>query len=247
MLANHNFGFKNLFPQDLLTTARAELNRDIDATLLNISSLVEIIDTKPELIKSILSGSEYDTYKSYKLDKRKNEYLCGRIAAKLSLTCGAQVVANREFSTIEICNSPSGRPYLNTNRDPGQSRDISISHSGQYGCALVCPCACGIDIQTSSPTLLKVKDKYCTYEEDVVLRKIPEKFDRLAHIWTAKEAIKKCCSKDNEMPGFLDISLIDVQSISEDIQLLTCMVNPKNRIRVTTTAFGQYTIAITSV
>ena len=60
-----------------------------------------------------------------------------------------------------------------------QDLDISISHSGDYAIAWPLPLG-GIDIQQSSDTLARVRDRFCRSEEENILQNQLPRLDHLA-------------------------------------------------------------------
>lgn len=246
MLPNPNLPLKNVFPPKLLESSRSVFRQELYINLLEIPVLVQQFDEHPELLHTLLTSKEYETYQSYRLDKRKNEYLSGRIAAKLSLIQQFQTKNETiHCRDIEIGNAPSGRPYVNMRGKKNSPSELSISHSGKYALAIAAYSPCGVDIQSTETTLAKVKDRYCTAEEESVLTSRTCSLQQLALLWAAKEALKKSYSRHGEMPGFLDTILVDAQSVSPDIQQLTFTMKTGHKAQVITSAIDTYGLAVT--
>ena len=77
---------------------------------------------------------------------------------------------------------------------------------------------CGIDIQADSASLVRVKDRFCSREEEDLLGHHLKKLqlsDHLTLLWAAKEAVKKGADLER-MPGFLDLVLTDIQVMARD-------------------------------
>ncbi len=92
---------------------------------------------------------------------------------------------------------PYGRPVLTMPAQAARHPELSLSHSGEYAAALVCTMgSCGIDIQMESARLLTVQERFATEAECALLDAVPEKITRLAILWAAKEAVKKCFFPD---------------------------------------------------
>ncbi len=207
---------ENQFPEALrrLTINRFE-TAALGMTLLDQQALGDGADSGLHgRAAAILHGREMAQAESYRLSKRRAEFLAGRVSAKLAL---AQFWAAKGFcralSSVQIVNDPTGRPFIRMEPVPGdkirQPPEISISHGGGYGAALAADVPCGIDLQEQRHTLLKVMGKYCMVEEDHILAAALPKMAppaRLSLLWTAKEAAKKACSS-RWMPGFLDLLL----------------------------------------
>ncbi len=243
MVPNSYLTLQNLFPPDLQQISRSVFKQDFFVSLLEISRLVQ----NAEYLKSWLSSKEHDVYQSYKLEKRRNEYLAGRVSAKLAVMHVLPCSYNRtSFTDIEICYEPSGRPYISLPGKTPEMIDISISHSGQYGCCLAANSPCGIDIQSAETTLAKVQDRFCTDQEKAVLAAQIIDLKQLAVLWAGKEAIKKRYGKHGSMPGFLDIILLREQSLSQHIQHLTFSLSQTGaEIQVIASTIDQYALAMT--
>ncbi len=170
--------------------------------------------------KEWFTPQEREQLQEYRFAKRQKEWLAGRICTKLAV--------NDYFHTyhpdkkallrgdIHIENLESGRPSL-VNSIKGThiiEPDISISHSQDYALALACKSSCGIDIQHCSEQLLRVKSRFCTDNEERLLRSLSEVKNTLMHLtflWAAKEAIKKTMG-NSKMPGFMDLQLVNAES-----------------------------------
>lgn len=211
----------NLFPERLQRAAMEYFATDSLGTALLRQPAVhpgpgegpdaESLDSS---VARLLHRREQEQALSYRLPKRRNEFLAGRISARLALAqYWAAKGCHQVLPEVEIVNDSKGRPWVKMELVPGEDNlpppEISISHGGAYGAALATDAPCGIDLQEQQDTLLRVRDKYCSAEEDRILTAfLPEMAPpaRLSLLWTAKEAAKKACSCQ-WMPGFLDLRL----------------------------------------
>jgi phosphopantetheinyl transferase len=76
---------------------------------------------------------------------------------------------------------------------------------------------CGIDIQVTSDALNRVKERFCSQEEEGLLGRDLKKLqlpDHLTLLWAAKEAVKKGAELAH-MPGFLDLVLAQIKETPE--------------------------------
>lgn len=207
---------RNLFPEAVLSSLKDMFNdAAIDATLLDIPSLQAMAGASDQL-GCWLSAGEQQKLQSYTLEKRRNEWLAGRLCAKLSVNRSPKRPYSR-LSEIIIDNASDGRPYLRS--ADGWNRgelDLSISHSGKYAVALVAGHYCGVDIQESRSTLVRIKDRFCTPDDETMLAhafcRTPMETE-LNLLWAAKEAVRKTLSYDH-VPDFLalevdEITLVD--------------------------------------
>jgi phosphopantetheinyl transferase len=190
-----------------------------DPVLLDLSALEA--DLNEMHCNAWLSEQERGLYHRFKLEKRKKEWLAGRICAKIALEnyflthCrGQKIPAGPE---VTIAASKSGRPFATWNGGERlhQGPDISISHSGNLALALAAQTCCGVDIQKTTDTLVRVKERFCTTPEERLLLSTVQKIDprmHLALLWAAKEAAQKALSL-SVMPGFLDLVLVRIEQI----------------------------------
>ena len=178
--------------------------------MLESSKLEQLFDDKVELT-AWLNTEEQQELGILKLIKRKKEWLAGRICAKIATARWLKSSQFRQHNAIHIENREDGRPYISLSGqyDNQSLPDISISHSGDCAIALCSDSFCGIDIQETKDTLLRVKDRYCDkYENSIILDSLSllgenQNFNLL---WTAKESIRKAMSH-SRLPGFLDLQL----------------------------------------
>lgn len=177
-----------------------------------------------------LDSKELQKLATFKLAKRRNEWLAGRICAKQAIADIAHTCPFPACNTITIANDQNGRPYVTnaTGIDAPLNfcrLDISIAHSGSYAAAAASTHYCGIDIQEPRTTLERVKTRFCTEDEEHILKThlntdaqdslhhiavIHQDTMRLNLLWSAKEAVRKCLSHSS-IPGFLALQLFDVE------------------------------------
>ena len=162
---------------------------------------------------SFLNSEERRIVEGYTLPKRRMEWLAGRLCVKEALLAYWQTFTDHpalSATDIQIDYAPSGRPYVKTDPDPSPFRhDISISHSDAFGVAAAAGEQCGIDIQRTTDTLIKVQSQYCSPGEVAYLAEVlPDDSVTagLGLLWTCKEAIKKANISSTPM-GFLTLKL----------------------------------------
>lgn len=220
--------------------------------LLDLSTLEDTGGTEERYCTAWLSTEERDRFSHFKLEKRKKEWLAGRICAKIALHeycsshCeGLTLPACTKFS---IANSATGRPLLIWNSSEPVP-DISISHSGSLALAIAAQTCCGVDIQKTSEALVRVRERFCTGREERLLQAVVHKdrpFLPLTLLWAAKEAAKKALSI-TEMPGFLDLVLARIETIGGEEWLLIFnqqQARLPSEIRVITTCFRDYGLGV---
>lgn len=209
--------FLNIFPKSLNTLIRQSYpNHRFQTAMLPLVTLEEYLAKAAcvEKERHNLHKKELQKAEDFRVEKRRTEWLTGRLAAKLSCLHylrDDQLAATPVLpAQIIVGNDESGRPYL-LGELPQELTNayLSLSHGGGYATAIVSDSRCGIDIQETRNSLKRVRDKYCTNdEEDILLHQLGELNDlqRLNLLWTTKEAIKKALSH-LRMPGFLELML----------------------------------------
>lgn len=178
--------------------------------MLESSTTEQLLEDEVELA-AWLSVEEQQELGVFKLLKRRKEWLAGRICAKIVAVRWLKTFQLTQHNAIHIENREDGRPYLSLPDQYGDQSppDISISHSGKFAIALCSNAFCGIDIQETKESLLRVKDRYCDKCESSIIQDSLSPLSvslRLNLLWTAKEAIRKAMSH-TRLPGFLDIQL----------------------------------------
>ncbi|PIE63840.1 MAG: hypothetical protein CSA26_10985 [Desulfobacterales bacterium] len=217
---------------------------------------IKILDLKDKLwLKNnnsdtiaFLNEEEKNWYNDYTFAKRAEEWLAGRICAKLAV---------KEFpafsalapQNITIINDGTGRPYVSliqgTSSGKPAGLDISISHSKTMACAMAADSYCGIDIQAKTNTLVKVADKYCLWQEKTLLEKhlVNDSHRALNLLWCSKEAIRKTCSH-SFIPGFLELQLCHIDRLAETFLFSFTYAKDTRTRRVLCTAYNNYGLAI---
>ena len=209
--------------------------RKSSSNILFCLSLVDLseLDTNKDndhndnILATCLSSEEMALYANYAYEKRKREWLGGRLAAKVALLAlsGSQFSVEN-FSTISVLPRENGSPVISSpSTFSGPIPSISISHSGNYAVGMAADAAsCGIDIQQISEKTKRVADKFCTSDELVLLSNYAKnisKLEQLNLLCSAKEALKKSLLSDQ--PSIFQgvtLSSIDTQSDPFSLKLV---------------------------
>jgi phosphopantetheinyl transferase len=168
--------------------------------------------------RKALNEPELTKAATFKIVKRQSEWLTGRLAVKMATMhyLPDSLTAQHQYEPHQLLvnNDDSGRPFLSGALPADLKRtEISLSHGNEYAAAIIADSPCGIDIESSRESLRKVRDKFCTSdEEETLLSQLGElkELQQLTILWTAKESIKKCLSHLH-MPGFLDLMLTSME------------------------------------
>lgn len=222
---------KNLLPQSFFhALCHCFPNRKATAVLHGIDKSLAEAAHLDQYLDQWLDANELKKLATFKLAKRRHEWLAGRICAKLAITDITQKSNPPAYNTITVANDRNGRPFvantagvdapLNFSRP-----DISISHSGAYAAAAACTHYCGIDIQEPRTTLKRVKSRFCGEDEENILEEhlntdaqdsachipvIHRDATRLNLLWAAKEAVRKSHSHAR-IPNFRALQLFNVE------------------------------------
>lgn len=143
-------------------------------------NIVEISKVPPA--EDFLTKRELETYKAFKIEKRKKEWLGGRYALK-KLACE---LFNFDIKYMEVNNLPSGQPILLV---PGGTKlPVSITHSGPYAAAAIALTgqAIGIDIEAIEQRSAAWV-KQCFDKREISSKSAPF----LTELWAKKEAVLK--------------------------------------------------------
>jgi phosphopantetheinyl transferase len=194
----------------------------LHGVMLEITETCRLLSTE-ELRVRWLSEEELQKHSSFKLKKRRDEWLSGRICAKLAAGQMQGFSKQQEYSRITVVNVPGGRPALKYQGvETPHNLDVSLSHSGNLAVALVATDYCGIDIQETTETLLRVKERFCSADDEHNMKSyfdVSAGATELNLLWTAKEAIRKTLSH-LKVPDFLALKLTGIDLISKNLYIL---------------------------
>ena len=130
---------------------------------------------------SYFSADELATADGFKLEKRRNEWLLARYAAK-QLAMDLGIVEDPRTLSV-------ARPMLLVDGTP-VNWFVSISHSAPYAAAAIDRAPVGIDIQTLRTLPATAAPLFLSVAETAVLERCTID-DRMLHFWCAKEAAWK--------------------------------------------------------
>ncbi|MBS2097089.1 4'-phosphopantetheinyl transferase family protein [Carboxylicivirga linearis] len=134
--------------------------------------LTESLDDLLQLIN--LSKKDQETLKEFRLDKRKQEWICSRILIQHLLG---------EYPQIEYTDN--GKPFLSN-----QSNHISISHASGYVAVSISDFPTALDIEICSPRVEKAASRFVHTDEWLFITD-EERVNFLTLIWSAKETLYK--------------------------------------------------------
>ena len=154
----------------------------------------KIFFAKTEELSKIFSDDEFKKFNSFGSEKRKSHFLLGRFSAKKALlsrmnkksaNLQSVLINNLSMHDINICVGIFGQPIF---ENPINNLDLSISHSGSYGGAIVFErkFPCGFDLQQLDESKRVVLQKYISRDE-LNSEFLPD----LTAAWSLKESLSK--------------------------------------------------------
>ena len=197
--------------------------------LLPLSTIEEFTE---HTLQQWLHEDEMTRLAKFPYKKRHREWLGGRLCAKQALSAylNQQPTSSYppEHHQLKVLATETGRPFF----DQLEGMDllmpaISISHSNDFAAAMTSRVHCGIDIQYTAENLHRVKERFCTEEEERLLQQSLSHFSsllQLTFLWSGKEAVKKMLSPYG-IPGFHELHL---QKIKQQGQSCATMSFIKN-------------------
>jgi phosphopantetheinyl transferase len=137
-------------------------------------------DVIPQNYEELLSDKELERLRSIVSEKRRREYVLGRIITKNALSTLVGKIKHQDVSTL---NETSGCPVI-VNSDYA----VSISHSGGLVASLVFEKrhSFGIDVECISEKNIRAAAHVTSEQEPV-----PRNPEHLIIAWTLKEALSK--------------------------------------------------------
>ncbi|MFP3982714.1 MAG: 4'-phosphopantetheinyl transferase family protein [Desulfurivibrionaceae bacterium] len=203
----------------------------------------------PFLVRTRLAEAEKRRLNSLGREKRRQEWLAGRLAAKeavFTVMSGSTKTSLPffDYRSVAVIQDEAGRPYMVSELQEVRALDLSISHSSGLAVALASPGRCGIDIQKVDPSLERVQSYFVKETEKKLLGALHHSYtirQRLALLWSAKEALKKQCSR-RPLPGFGEIELTRVRLA--EMPVFTMDFRDQSR-EVAVTFYGSYSLALT--
>ena len=106
--------------------------------LVEINRISQQIHNK-KFIERILTPAEQETLEGFKNQRRQEEFLAGRFAAKeaYAKARGTGIGTNLSWQDITILNDESGRPTIQEKKDYKHHVHLSITHTKEYAAAFV--------------------------------------------------------------------------------------------------------------
>ena len=161
-----------------------------------IVSVSEVWARRDVFVRS-LTPSEREIFERLAVDKRKQDWLAGRIAGKRAV----QKETGLPFHRIEIRVEESGRPRVFAG---GQASELflSITHSADFAAAIAGRAPIGLDLEKIEPRDRSFEDLVLTAEDRARLDGLTgvERDQHLTLLWCEKEAYAKLIGDGLRIP-----------------------------------------------
>ncbi len=221
-------------------------------TLTTTETIEQLLENKTEknTLLRLLTSEEKKIFTTYSYQKRRKEWLAGRLACKFAVL---RLIHDRLscqcFPTFSVLPSVNGAPVLSFADRIERIPSISISHSGKYAVAMaVFGQSCGIDIQKVTRKINNVTSHFAEPEEIMMLQNGLMEMNeqqRLTLLWAAKEASKKSLLHD-QPAIFKGMKLKSVSGNKKVSVLLHPTGNKINPAKVTAHLLDEYVLAYTA-
>jgi phosphopantetheinyl transferase (holo-ACP synthase) len=205
-----------------------------------------------QVVAGHLTEKEQELFSKLTSTKRQREWLGGRFAARHAAArlIGQRVTGPKVYQDLGIDVDGNSRPFIIADKNNSEQSlpDISISHSGSLAAAMaVTNGYCGIDIQQITQKVLKVRERFCSDTEMLILQEAFSASSEifLTKLWAAKEALRKA-SNLASLPGFTELQLTEITDdiSSSEPRAQVFMFNSHSRVAVTSK--GEYVLALTA-
>lgn len=231
----------DFIPKEPLDNYRKHLclSRPLALTAVSLEKLNEQI-LKPNIntiVNTFLAEEERHRFYEFRYQKRKREWLGGRIAAKLAVAeylLSKSATDETNWQAWQIIPDTNGKPnVISTPNRESNPPHVSISHSGDLAIALAAPLPCGIDIQKKTATVERVQNRFADPKELSIMNRNPnfagmDETTKLTLLWAAKEAVRKTIDV-SPLLGFKKMYLKKIIDQHHDFYLLEFAIQPGKR------------------
>jgi len=162
----------------------------------SVVSVSEVWERRDVFVLS-LTPSEREVFERLAVDKRKHDWLAGRIAGKRAV----QKETGLPFQRIEIRVEESGRPRVFVG-GAGSEIHLSITHSGDFAAAIADRSPIGLDLEKIERRDRSFEDLVLTADDRAKLDGITgdARDERLTLLWCEKEAYAKLIGDGLRIP-----------------------------------------------
>jgi phosphopantetheinyl transferase (holo-ACP synthase) len=200
-------------------------------------------------VQGILTESERAALETLPVERRRAEWLAGRLAGKRALraACRRRDEAVPAYTAIEIRNDARGAPRFEIAERPDldDHLDISIAHSNGTAVAAIAnrlaSGTVGVDVEVTKPLPMYLLKRVLRPEEIACLDALSNTAPTALEMWTAKEATLKAARHLCDALRDVELSWTPRRSMRARI---TGTGLPAHSILVRHRVAGPYTIAL---
>ncbi|MDX1702168.1 MAG: 4'-phosphopantetheinyl transferase superfamily protein [Melioribacteraceae bacterium] len=202
-----------------------------------LQSVGEINKSDFSLYYSQLNDAERDIYNSLKFEKRKLEWMAGRLAAKKAFSKFCDKMKMSKIENVTILNNNDRAPYFKEYPE----LQLSITHSNEFALAAVSKEPIGIDLEcidSGSPILLNY---FFSEKETQLIQNESETEEEvkasITKYWTRKEAVAKYLKLGMQM---------NFRSIDTTADYLSVNNNSNDFIKLISYKMNNYYLSVAS-
>ncbi len=155
-------------------------------------SIPEVWESRHRMIESF-TPEEQATFHGFKVDKRRQDWLAGRIAAKWAVERATGLPMTRIEIRVDTVGPTRGRPYAAVRGKDTVLGVLSITHSGWVGAACFSSLPIGLDLELIIPRDESFEQLAFTSEERSAWSHLygQARDTAVTRAWCMKEAISK--------------------------------------------------------
>lgn len=160
----------------------------------------ELSKNETVFLETYFTPLERQLFTKFLVEKRKTEWLGGRLAAKQAFRCYQERYGqSNRLDEINILNDSDRAPFIAGHT----GLTLSISHAGDYAVAVLARFPIGVDIERITGRPRRFSDYFLCREEQERIAETagqPEKTAELyTYFWTRKEATSKLLKKGGSL------------------------------------------------
>jgi 4'-phosphopantetheinyl transferase EntD len=199
-------------------------------------------------VSALLSPAERETLETLVLEKRRRDWVAGRLAAKRAVRRACRAVGETipGHAAIDIRNEAGGAPAFTVREQPwlAERFNLSIAHSHGAAAAAIAETATtgrvGVDLEVTKPLDLALVRRVLNAHELARLDDSRRPHPAPLVLWTAKEAAMKAAH--HACDALSDVELSWCSSGAMSARLVAHAPSPM--IRVRHRVVGPYTVAV---
>jgi 4'-phosphopantetheinyl transferase len=199
-------------------------------------------------VAGLLTAVECDTLDTLSVERRRQDWLAGRLAAKRAVRAACRHAGQAPaYRSIEIWNSSDGAPGFTVESRPELSErlNISISHTDGAAIAAVAETnpsgSVGVDIEVTKPLSLTVVRRVLRSKEIARLDANADAHPSPLALWTAKEAVMKAAHQFCD--ALCDVELRWIGTRPRSAHVIGALASTRT-IVVWHRELGPYTVAV---